>query len=1345
MKIVLRAVVLCLCVVGWTSITARAQGVNTKATLTGVVQDTTGGVVPGASVVVKNVATGVTNDTVSNATGNFAIASLDPGTYQATVSLSGFKTVQIDRIVLTPGDTANVIAKLEIGQTTETVSVSARSELVDTTSTTVSSTITADQIQNLPVVTKSAMQIVTFMPGVNSQTGTHVQRSSTALGLPQSAIAIVIDGVNIQDQSVKSTDGFYPDIRPQNDLVEEVTASEATAGADSSGQGAVQIKFVTRSGTNKTEGSAYEYLRDAVLNSNSWNNSSKGLPKNQINWNQFGVRQGGPIVIPGLYDGHDKAFYFFNYEEFRLPITSSTTRQYVSPTAQTGVFQYGCTVSGCASSVNLLQLAAKHGQIASIDPTIASMFSQIDSAVSTQGAIQPNVDRNTLSYTWQPNLFRAEHLPGGRVDVNLNNNNRLSTSQVYQGVNSDPDIINNGYPSFPGFAVDSTQYSYRYTGTATLRTTLSKDMVNEGGWGMITSPVFFSANITPDRYFGGFNLTFPQVPNGTSLSPFNVTGTATSRNGSNYNLHDSLSWLKGRHSLSFGAVYTRVTDREQSDPIVPALSLGFDTTNDPAASLFSSANFPGATANELSSARNLYALLTGRISQITGNAVLQPNGQYVYRGNSLEKIQQREIGSFAQDQWRLRPNFTINAGVRYELQFPIQPVLSVYSRNDLNDLCGPAGMAAAATNAPEATIGCPFGLPGIGLTGPTPTYKQYSAGSPGYNLDTNNIAPSVGVAWQPNVQSGWLRTILGDPDYATFRASYGRAFNQGGTSDFLATLRNGPGLTVNANRNTTNNNLVLPGETWPLLLSQPALLSGPGACTAGQTVGCVPASASFPQPISFQTGIQEFDPNYQTSYTDSWSAGIQRAVGKNTAVEVRYIGNRTLGLPLTVNYNEPDIYNAGFGSSQNFLSEFENAQKNLAANVAAGKGATFAYTGLPGTSPLPIFLASYLGLPASAAGNPASYTGAQWTNPATIPALSLLTPNIYLFASTAANNNTNGLFSNSTFRANGLKAGLPANFWVMNPTVSFDGLRATTGYQTYHTIQLLLNHRLTKGLSFQANYAYQVQYNSSLDTLFRSLVSLRSANAPPNAFKAVTNWEVPVGRGQRFGSNLNPWLDDLIGNWQVNLTGRVETGRLWDIGDVKLVNMTLSDLQKDFKYYVNPADGFVYDLPQALIANTVKAFAIDVTSPTGHPLCNGSNSAICGGPDPTQPYLAPPSSASCTTVIVGDCNTRQQFISAPLFSRFDLSLKKRIPFAKRGSFDFEVDMLNVFNAIDFNSVFPGTSLFSPQVVSNSAPSASPYSNLAAEDNYRVASAYSDINNTYDPGGRVGQLVFRINW
>jgi hypothetical protein len=1274
------------------------------------------------------VATGVKTETVSNSTGAFSVPALDAGTYEATISLTGFKTVVVDKIGLSPGNTSSIgVVKLDVGAASETVNVSAHTELIDTASTTVAATLSSDQIQKLPLVTKNAMYALAFLPGVNAPSGSHSQRSSTVLGLPQSAIAIVLDGVNVQDQAVKSTDGFYADIRPQTDAVEQVTVSEGTPGADSSGQGAVQIKFVTRSGTNTSTGSAYEYYRDTALNSNSYFNIQKNQPKNAINWNQFGFRQGGPIVIPGVYDGKNKAFYFVNYEEFRLPVTQSTTRTVLSPLAQSGVLQYNCSAAaGCASRVNVLQLAQANGQVSAIDPTVQAFFNAINQGTALPGfgsAVTQNIDLNTYSYAWQPPMFRAEHLPVVRIDMNLNKNNRLTGTNNFQKANSDPDIVNNGFSSFPGIPVDSTQYSFRETATATLRTTLGRNMVNEGGYGLIWSPVYFSSNVTPDRYINNTNFNFLAV-GGATPTNIDVATNSTSRNGANYSFHDTLTWLKGQHNFSLGAAYTNVWEWSASHPLVNTYTLGLDTANDPAAGLFTAANFPGSTAADLTSARNLYAMLTGRVTQITGNAILQPDGTYLYRADTRFQVNQPEFGSFIQDQWRLRPNVTVNAGVRWELQYPIRPTQALFSRNDISDLCGQAGTGAAASNAPIATIGCPFGQPGIPLNGPTPTYKQYTANSPGYSLDKNNFAPSIGVAWQPNVEHGFLRSILGDPNLATLRASWARSFNQGGLSDYLAAtgpIQNGPGLTVNANRNVANNNLVVDGQGFPLLLSQTNRLGGPAACAAGQNNGCIPTGVSFPIPIIFSTGVSVFDPNYQTEYTDSWSFGLQRSLSKDMSVEVRYLGNKDNAIATTENYNEQDIYNAGFGSSSNFIDEFTKAQHNLAANIAAGKGATFAYTGAAGTQPLPIFLASYNAKGAAAAGDPTAYTGAQWTNSTAVTALSLLNPSIGTFAST---NTTNGLFGNTTFKANGIAAGLPANFWVMNPAVSVDNLRTAEGFTKYHTVQILLNRRLSHGLQFSGNYAYQVAYSSQLDTLFKPRAVLRATNAVPHSWKLTTIYELPFGRGKRFGSNWDGLVNGLAGGWQMSLTGRWETGRLFDIGDTKLVGITLDQLQKEYKYYVNPTDSQVYMLPQALIANTIKAFAIDATSPTGHPLCTGTNAVTCGGPDPSQPYLAPASDANCTTIITGDCNTRQQLLKAPLFSRFDFSAKKRIPFAHAASFDMEIDVLNVFNAIDFNSVF--TTSTNP-------------------DSYRVTSAYQDINQSYDPGGRIGQLVFRVNW
>ena len=153
-----------------------------------------------------------------------------------------------------------------------------------------------------------------------------------------------MDGVNVQDNLGKSTDGFYTNVRPRLDAIEEVTLTTGAAGSDSNGEGAVQIKFVTRSGTNQYHGSLYEYHRNPALNANYWfnnrdlapNPSTGKAPNTRVLLNQFGGRMGGPIFIPKVFNGHNRAFFFFNYEEFRLPEESLRTRTIFDPPTAAG-------------------------------------------------------------------------------------------------------------------------------------------------------------------------------------------------------------------------------------------------------------------------------------------------------------------------------------------------------------------------------------------------------------------------------------------------------------------------------------------------------------------------------------------------------------------------------------------------------------------------------------------------------------------------------------------------------------------------------------------------------------------------------------------------------------------------------------------------------------------------------------------------------------------------------------------------------------------------------------------------------------------------------------------------
>ena len=300
---------------------AFAQG-SANSSLAGVVVDTAGGVVPGATITVKNNATASTFETVSNSSGAFSIPVLDPGTYTVTVALDGFKTAVINDVRLLAATPGSIRAALEVGSLSETVEVKGGTELVQTQSSTVSSTITTEQITNLPLVSRNALNFVVFLPGVETSAG---PRGSTISGLPQNAISVTYDGVNVNN-NFQSTDGFFSMVTPRLDAVEEVTVTGATPTADQAALGAVQVAFVTRSGTNNFDGSLYHYFRHPDLNSNYYFNKIRGLERNDVVVHQYGGRIGGPIVIPGLFDGRNKAFFFFNMEEFYQPTEASRTR-----------------------------------------------------------------------------------------------------------------------------------------------------------------------------------------------------------------------------------------------------------------------------------------------------------------------------------------------------------------------------------------------------------------------------------------------------------------------------------------------------------------------------------------------------------------------------------------------------------------------------------------------------------------------------------------------------------------------------------------------------------------------------------------------------------------------------------------------------------------------------------------------------------------------------------------------------------------------------------------------------------------------------------------------------------
>jgi hypothetical protein len=1279
----MRLVLMMLAMLALISTPAFAQGGSTSA-IGGVVVDTDGGVIPGATVVVKNTRTGTTFTAYSGPRGRFSVPAVPTGTYSVTVSLEGFKTAVLDDIEVSVAGPADVRAVLEVGAVTETVTVEAAGAIVQTQSTTISSTINTTEIQNLPLTSRNVLDFVVNLPGVNTPGG---NRNSTINGLQQSSINITLDGINIQDNTLKTTDGFFAIVNPRLDAIEEVTVSSAAQTADAAGTGAVQIKFVTRSGSNSYTGSIYHYYRNDVLNENDYFNIRDGVDKPELLQNQPGGRVGGPIVIPGLFDGHNRAFFFVNYEEFRQPRQITRDRNILRPEAQQGIFRY--TTSSGISQVNLWDLAAANGLPVTADPIVTQLLADIRSSTAGTGAITDFGDPNVERFSYNVDQRSLNRFPTVRVDVNLSERHRLSGSLNYQKWLSTPDTLNGADATFPGFPITATQQSKRIGVSTSLRSTLSANIVNELRIGGSGAPVKFFPELNASMWSGavanqgGFALGISTagITNATSRSG------NSSRNAYTWLLENTVNWQAGSHGLNFGGSVSEVYIWLRNQNIVP--SIGFDLVSGTAgdAVFASSANFPGASSGERNDAEDLYSVLIGSVSSINGDArINSATNQYEYLGESLQQGRLRDYAFWVQDAWRPRPDLTINLGLRYEFQTPFQALNDSYSGTTLEDVWGISGVApgcdASAVNPDTCNIFKPGQEPGKAIT----EYYQLNRGTDLFDMDWNNVAPSVGLAWTPSSDgAGWLAGFLGQPGDTVVRAGWSRAYQRNGMSDFTGRLDDNPGLIIqDVDRNDDRDNLLPAGADF-LLFRNGDLGPAP-----------FPLTRDYPLTDTDTGDVDWFDPNLQVPYADTWSAGYQRALSRNMAMEVRYVGTRSRDLWTTYNYNELNIHENGV------LAEFLLAQQNLQANLAAGRGETFRYFGPgTGTSPLPISLAYFSGR--TDAGNAAAYSSSQFRSSTFLNPLDRLDPNPFSFAT--------NLDGNGGRRANALAAGLPANFLVANPN-KLGGAQVTGngGYTNYNSMQVELRRRMANGLQFQMSYvwgrAYLSQFFSFRVPRVESLDG-GSEGGVAHAFKVNWVYELPFGQGRRFGSNVGPVLDRFIGGWQIHGIGRFQSGEIINFGNVRMVGFDVNDLKEMYGVRVD-ADGIVTYLPDDVIQNTIRAFSTDPTSLDGY----------AQGP-PTGRYFAPADGPDCIETIAGgygDCGERNIQINGQLFKNLDVSLVKAVPIVGRVRAEFRVEMLNAFNWVNFNP----------------------------------AATLGDERNDYEINGLIGgpriiQLVSRVSW
>jgi Carboxypeptidase regulatory-like domain/TonB dependent receptor len=838
-------------------------------TITGTISDPAGAVVPNAPLELKNSETGTVFQTATSSTGNYSFSQLPAASYQLTVNVPGFKTHVRQNLGVQAAQTIRVDVVLEVGANTESVTVSAEASMLSTESAAVNSNVTTDRMNSLPILGVGPATSSTH--GVRNPLASSVltagvfwvpNTSMRVNGAPTNTFGIKLDGQDITNGV--NTSNSQAQTQPSVDSLQEVTIQASNYSAEFGQAGSGLIQYTTRSGTNTFHGTAYDYLVNEAL----WAHHTFDHVRNKQRRNDFGGTLGGPIFIPKIYDGHDKTFFFFNYEQFR---ESSVVNDQIDtvPTLNYRQGNFANLLTGKAFSGALatdglgnkilegmiydpkterlapngtrarLQFVGNQIPATSFDP----------SAVKLQNLIPlPNLGRAGQTTANFVNPFpsdRVTPIPSVKLDHSISA--KFKISGYWSSTTTEVKYAPGGFALSEGFPDEITAtrgtYIYSRTWRANLDYTLTPTMLLHFGAGYIVNDFGDTAPITnfdmkkvlgiSGGTLGPANGARPPIfgpplgagpQTGSLMGPLSLGGVQSlgpytgqvrallQRPTGNL----SLSWVKGNHSYKFGGEvrfdgYPTVTNSNTSG------NFAF-STNQTDNSFFSAGQAKGGLFTGFPYA----SLLLGAVNSFT---IAQPAETRGGRGF---------YAWFAQDTWKVSRKLTFDYGLRWDLMtYPREQ----YGRSpDFSPtLANPTVGGHPGATIYEATCNCRFA----------------------HNYPWA-YAPRLGVAYQVRP-----KTVL----RGGFGISY--SMSQGG----------GQG-SAGANQTRLSSNFGDPA----MILSQgiPFTPAWPDL-----RAGLFPVSPT-PGP-----GPTVVDQNYgRPARMYQWNIGIQREISRDFIVEATYIGNR---------------------------------------------------------------------------------------------------------------------------------------------------------------------------------------------------------------------------------------------------------------------------------------------------------------------------------------------------------------------------------------------------------------------------------------------------------------------
>jgi len=750
------------------------------------------------------------------------------------------------------GQPTTVNVRLEVGAITEKVEVQAAADTVQTSNSgNYGNLVTQKQVMDLPIVGtrgRNPLDLVIMQPGVVS--GSPTGGGIMVHGARDRAWNYTLDGIDVNDSSQGGSNTTSFRVNP--DMLDEFRVLTGNNTAEYGRNSGGQVAMITRSGTNEFHGDGFWFYRTPRLNANEWENNLDNLGKAQLQQHIFGGGVGGPII-------KNRTFFFFEIQALRARSSRATARTVYTATARTGLLRYvkggrnqpagvaGATVDASGNplaglSIGTYDVTANDPQHLGLDPTVLAELK--NEPLPNNFTVGDGL--NTAGYNFSAQASERQHDQTIKIDQVINSKNTIYGRVAWGRDDSKCDVVNGGQPIFPG----------------------QPCLVNT-----LRGPRNFALNwrLTPNgrttnELVIGQNRYDPIFGQPSSLDQISFTGTpvdttrqfyfGNSRVVSTWMLVDNFSYMRGAHSLKFGVNLRRVREEDIRGSVAGFNAneeVNFSTT----INTVDPATFGLPSDLNVAFDRGIFQsninFLLGRVGQFDRGFVAQGN-QWT-KNTFLFDTRYPEYEFYAQDTWKLRPNLTLDIGLRYEVRLsPTTPQDNITVPNQV------MVAGAAATNTAQWVKGSLF------------------------KNQLGNLGPSLGFAWDP-FSNG--KTAI--------RANYRIAYDRINT--FLIAsqvLNNLPGSAFAA----VNTDF---GQNGGRLRNLPELTPPTTA----------PSGLTQPAPFSSSPNVV-IDPNIKTPRTHQWSFDIQRQIARNTVLDIAYIGRRAYHLLGAYNANQDQIYTNGF-------------------------------------------------------------------------------------------------------------------------------------------------------------------------------------------------------------------------------------------------------------------------------------------------------------------------------------------------------------------------------------------------------------------------------------------------